>query len=68
MTPAEEIRLVCESLGEGGQSKLARLLPSEGPTGHVNSRTVRRWLAGKTTPSDAMMRRIRAVKARNTPA
>ena len=55
------MRLVCESLGEGGQSKLARLLPSRIPGKHVNSRTVRRWLAGKTTPDDEMLERIRAV-------
>jgi hypothetical protein len=58
MTPAEEVRLTCQLLGEGGQSKLARLLPSRIPGKLINSRTVRRWIAGKTTPSDEMLARI----------
>lgn len=63
-TPAEEVRLTCESLGEGGQSKLARLLPSRVPGKHVNSRTVRRWVAGKTAPDDEMLKRIRSIGQR----
>lgn len=62
MTPAEEVRLACESLGEGGQSKLARLLPSRVPGKHVNSRTVRRWLTGKSVPCPEHLERVRAIR------
>jgi hypothetical protein len=62
MTPAEEVRLTCESLGEGGQSKLARLLPSRVPRKHVNSRSVRRWLAGKSVPNAEMLEQIRSIR------
>jgi hypothetical protein len=61
LTPAEEVRMTCKSLGEGGQSELARLLPSRVPGKTINSRTVRRWLAGKSTPSDEVLERIRTI-------
>ena len=51
MTPAEQTRLTVETLGKGGQTKLARLLP-------VNPRTVRRWLAGKTEPHAVLLEKI----------
>ena len=62
MTPAEEIRHLCDSLNPGGQSELARRLPSLSTTGHINSRTVRRWIAGKSTPTPEMLEQIRAIR------
>lgn len=56
MTP-EELRSIGESLyGPRWQSELARTLP-------VNSRTVRRWLAGKSRIHPALAERIRQMLA-----
>ncbi|QDV34982.1 hypothetical protein ElP_28790 [Tautonia plasticadhaerens] len=66
MTPAEEVRRACQALnndkGTGGQTKLARLLPLNSHGKPVNSRTVRRWIAGKTEPHPVLLERIRDIR------
>lgn len=67
MTPSEEIRLTCEALNPGGQSKLARMLPSHIPGKHINPRTVRGWISGRSEPHPLLMDRIRAIRDSSLP-
>jgi len=53
MTP-KQLNLIGKKLGEGWQSKLARLLP-------CNLRTVQRWVAGDRAISDMVAERIKQV-------
>jgi hypothetical protein len=59
MTPGE-LHNLASQLGEGWQSKLARLLP-------CNVRTVRYWLAGKRKISELTAERIRDVVRKHKP-
>lgn len=64
MTPSEEIRLICETLNPGGQSKLARMLDSHIPGKNINPRTVRGWISGRSKPHPLLMEKIREIGRR----
>lgn len=62
MTPAEQVRMTCEALGKGGQTKLAHLLPPNARGEPIHARTVRRWLAGTLVPHPLLLKAMEEIR------